>query len=313
MRETIRLKPLVLLALSATMIMTSGCQSSSPLATPSDSNVKDTPLKEDIVATVGDVSISRQQLLDRLISSYGSQTLRSMMLFAAVNEEAKSLAISVADEELEQELQLMKQGYEDEAQFYAAMKEQLGMSREEVREDAHYRLLLEKLSIRNITVLDSEIDQYLVDHREEYEPRKKYDIAQIIVQKKEQANELLSQLAAGAGFEALARQYSIDEFTANEGGKVGWVEEHDPFEAPEVLQAIASMQVGEVNGPIQTDQGYFIVKLNARSEAQLKSQEVIRLEVRKQLALGKAISLKDMEEALLIKFQANVKEPALRP
>jgi foldase protein PrsA len=312
MRETIRLKPVVLLALLATLVMTSGCKSD-PMPAPSENIPMETIAKDEIVATIGDVSIYRQQLLDRLISSYGSQTLRGMILSEAVNAETKSLQISVTDDELEQELRQMSQGYEDEDQFYKSMEEQLGMNREEVREDARYRLLLEKLAIDNVVVSETEIDRYLQEHREEFRPLQKYQIAQIVVEKREQAQALLSQLVKGEDFGVLARMYSIDEFSADEGGDLGWVEDNDPFEAEGVLQEAAGMKVGEVKGPIQTEQGYVLVKLNGRSVEKTRSDAAIRMEARRQIALGKAVSMKNLEQALLEKYHATVTKPSLQP
>ncbi|WP_167747161.1 peptidylprolyl isomerase [Cohnella luojiensis] len=309
MRETIRRKPLVLLALLATLFMTSGCQSteSSPVPAPS------TVAEDQTIATVGGTAISRGQLLERLLSSHGTETLRSMMLAEAVKEEAKSLQVEVSSDELEQELRLMKQGYEDEDEFYKAMEEQLGMSREEVLEDARYRLLLEKLSIQGVTVTETEIDEYLREHSEEFQPRTQYQLAQIVVQTEKLAEGLLTRLTEGAEFGDLAREYSIDEFTADEGGELGWIEDQDPFESQAVFQAASEMQVGEVSGPIETDHGYVILRLDGRSEVQTRSEEDNRAEARRLLALGKAVSTKELEHSLLNKYHAEVKEPSLRP
>jgi foldase protein PrsA len=284
-----------------------------PSPVPTVSIPTETNTKDEIIAKIGNVAISRQQLLDRLLSAYGTQTLRGLMLSEAVKEEAMSSGIIVTDDEVEQELHLMSQGYEDEQQFYKAMEQQLNMSREEVLEDARYRLLLEKLSIRDVYVTQSEIDLYLAQHRKEFEPHKQYRIAHIVVGKKEEANDILSQLAGGTDFGELARSHSMDEFTAEGAGDLGWVEDQDPFEAPEVLQAAASMQVGKVAGPIQTKQGYEIVQLNGRKEMGSKSTEAIRMEVWRQLALGKAVSTKDLEQTLLDKYNAKVMEPSLQP
>lgn len=316
MRETIRLKPLVLLALLATLMITSACKSNSvPVPSQISISPTETITKDETVATIGNLTISRQQLVDRLLTGFGSQALRTMMLSEAVNEEANSLGIRVTDDELEQELRLMRQGYDDEEQFYIAMEQQLGMNREEVREDASYRLLLEKLSIRNVEVTSSEIDLYLEEHREEFEPRRQYQIAQIVAESMEAAQGLLNQWVDGMDFSTLAKRYSLDEFSADAGGNLGWVEEQDPFVDPHILQAVSSMKVGEVTGPIQSEQGFVLVQLNGRSEEEpnVKTAEEIRMEVRQQIALGKAISMKDLEQMLLDKYNAKVLDPSLHP
>lgn len=312
MRETIRRKPLVLLALLATLAMTSGCKSDAePVPGASGTTPKASKADEELVATVGKVTITRGQLLEQLLATYGAQTLRSMMLQEAVNEEANTLHIEVTDDELEDELRLMRQGYEDEEDFYRAMNEQLGMNREEVRSDARYRLLLEKIALGDITVTRSEIDQYLEEHPDQFLPKQQYQWAQIVVLTEERARQLLTLLEEGEDFAELARSNSLDEFTADEGGSVGWIEAEDPFEAPALLETVAMMQVGEMTGPVQLDKGYAIVRLDGRREIQTKSPDEIASEVRKQLALGKALSIQDLEQNLLEKYGAEVKDATL--
>lgn len=235
------------------------------------------------------------------------------MLLDAVREEAKSTGVEVTDEELEQELRQMQQGYESVDEFYREMEEQLGMNREEVSEDARYRLMLEKLSIRDVKVTSAEIDQYLQEHEDEFAPRRQYRLSQIIVKTKERADDLMARLAKDADFAELARTYSLDEFTADEGGDAGWIEDNDPFTAQGILQAAAHLQVGGVTGPIAVDQGYAIVKLDGRSELRRQSESDIRSEAERQIALGKAVPTKDLEQALLAKYHADVKDMALRP
>jgi foldase protein PrsA len=293
----------------------SGCTSDPAVesASPFGSAPEDPHKNSDVIASIGGISITREQLTDRVLAEYGQQALRSMMLAEAVDQEAGALRLQVTDDELEQELRSMRQGYEDEKQFYAAMKEQLGMSAQQVRQDAEYRLLLEKVAIHNVNVTDEEIDRYLHEHQDEYKPRKQYRLAQILVTEEQEAESVLSQLDGGADFGALARRYSADEFTADNGGDLGWVEDPDPFEDPQVLQTASSMKVGQVTGPIKTGEGYVILQLNGKTEVTAKSPEAIRAEARRQLALERAGSLRELEQSLLTKYEAKIVEPSLRP
>ncbi|MFC5468548.1 peptidyl-prolyl cis-trans isomerase [Cohnella suwonensis] len=323
MRETIRREPFVLLALlaMATLAMLSGCKSqeASPAETSPVSSASATSSQggagqsgSDVVATVGDVVITRQQLMDRLLSAYGSQALRAMMLQEAVKEESASSRIEVSDEELDAELRQMKQGYESEEAFYRQMEEQLGMNPQEVLEDARYRLLLEKLIIQGVTVSEEEIEGYLDEHRQELMPKKQYHLMLIVVDSKKQANDVIARLANGADFGEIARTRSLDEFTADAGGDLGWVEEDDPFVSEKVLRAAKELSSGDIGGPIALDEGYAVVKVDGRGLSQTKSDEQIREDVRRQIALGKAPSTKDFEQSLLAKYGAEIKDRALR-
>ncbi len=77
---------------------------------------------------------------------------------------------------------------------------------------------------------------------------------------KKKAEEILAQIKAGGNFEALAKQYSKDPGSAAKGGDLGWAKRGDyvkPFE-----DALFDMHPGEVRGPIKSDFGYHIIRLD---------------------------------------------------
>ena len=319
MRETIRLWPLVLLALFTWVV--AGCDSTSPAATasptPSPGSATPTPVSSgaaqgDIVARVGGTTITRAQLADRLLTEYGKQTLRELMLAAAVDQEAAALRLEVSPDELARQLTEMRQGYESEEQFYEAMRDQLGMSGEDVRNEARYRVLTEKLTLLGIDVSKAEIDRYIAEHPELTAAKRYYELAQIVVADEKTANQLLAQLEGGAAFGALAERYSADEFTAGSGGDLGWIEDQDPFMDPDVLRTASELEVGQVTGPIETGNGYVIVALNGRRQEDAPSPEAIRAEARRQAALGKAVPVRELERKLLDKYGAEVLDDKLR-
>ncbi|MBE1237893.1 peptidylprolyl isomerase [Phaeovibrio sulfidiphilus] len=78
------------------------------------------------------------------------------------------------------------------------------------------------------------------------------------------ADRLLEQLRKGASFGALARQFSRSA-SAERSGDMGWVAPGD-FD-PEVLEALSTMQAGNVSRPIRTYGGYEIVLLRSKRTA----------------------------------------------
>ena len=78
---------------------------------------------------------------------------------------------------------------------------------------------------------------------------------------KAKAEDILKQLKAGADFAKLAEKYSDDPGSAKNGGDLGWVERGTmvkPFE--DALFNIS--KVGDMAGPIRSQYGYHIIKLN---------------------------------------------------
>ncbi|MBB6669594.1 peptidylprolyl isomerase [Cohnella nanjingensis] len=320
MRRTKRLlKPIVLLALTWTLFVESGCTANHsntpapPNADPSAIEPSGAPgTTEEAVAVVDGEPITRRQLVDQLLDSYGEQTLHVLMLRMAVEREAAAEGVVVSDEDVAQELRKMSDGYDSEEQFYAARREQLGMSPEEVRKDAKYRLQLERLAIRTVKVPESEIDRYVREHQEEFNGRVRLNFAHLVVDKRSDAEALLRQLEQGADFSALAARYSKDEETAENGGGLGWVEENDPFVDPDLLSAAAKLDVGETTGPVRTEAGYELVQLIGRDETRALDPEAARAEAREQLALDQAPPLPELEASLLAKYGAEILDRSLR-
>jgi len=74
------------------------------------------------------------------------------------------------------------------------------------------------------------------------------------------ASELLARAEAGESFEGLAREYSADGGTAAQGGDLGVLTRS---QLPGELGAsIFSMDEGTIEGPVKTDFGYHIIRLD---------------------------------------------------
>lgn len=300
-----------------TQDVSSASPSSMTSRTPSDSpsrepNVPESPgaaaksAGDEAVAMIGGKPITLSELMRRLISGYGAEVLREMMLREAVKLESARVGITVADGELDQELRRMSEGYESEQAFYAQMLQQLGMDRSAVREDASYRLLLEKLATRDIRIPEADIRHYYDEHQQDFGPRMQFKLAWILTGDKEESNAMLGKLAEGEDFATLAEQFSIDSMTAEQGGDLGWVDDLDPFQDVKLLETVRQMKVGEAEGPIRTEQGYAIVELRGEKRIEGKPFASVREEIRRMLALEQVPSLHDLEEALLARYDARV-------
>ncbi|CUX83705.1 MAG: peptidyl-prolyl cis-trans isomerase C [Roseibaca calidilacus] len=91
------------------------------------------------------------------------------------------------------------------------------------------------------------------------EPTPEFNASHIIVETEEEAQALRTQLDEGADFAELARENSTDGAATN-GGSLGWF--GLGAMVPEFEEAVTTMEVGEVKGPLQTQFGWHLVVLN---------------------------------------------------
>ncbi len=101
-----------------------------------------------------------------------------------------------------------------------------------------------------------------------------------------QAQQVLAQLKAGKDFGALAQQYSQDPGSAHNGGDLGWAE-RSSFVKP-FADALFGMSAGEIKGPVKTQFGYHIIRLDEIQPAKGKSFEEARPELEAQVRRDRA-------------------------
>jgi parvulin-like peptidyl-prolyl isomerase len=92
----------------------------------------------------------------------------------------------------------------------------------------------------------------------------------IVVSTREQAQEMLDQLQAGADFADLAATYSLDLSTRLAGGDLSWFPRGYLTMLP-VEDAAFNLQPGEISGIVESDLGFHIVQTLERGEHPLTS------------------------------------------
>jgi len=88
---------------------------------------------------------------------------------------------------------------------------------------------------------------------------------------KAKAEEILKRAQAGEDFSKLAKEFSQDPGSAQQGGDLGWSERK--AWVPPFADAAFSMKVDEIRGPVKTQFGYHILKLAGIQPTAVKTFE----------------------------------------
>jgi peptidyl-prolyl cis-trans isomerase C len=110
---------------------------------------------------------------------------------------------------------------------------------------------------------------------------KEYSAQHILVDSEEKAKELKGQIDGGADFAELAKSNSTDTGSAVNGGDLGWFGVGmmvKPFE-----DAVIAAAPGTVVGPVQTDFGWHLIKLNEVRDATKPTIDEVREELAAEL------------------------------
>lgn len=114
----------------------------------------------------------------------------------------------------------------------------------------------------------------------QFQPQPEYDASHILVASEEDANKLLEDIKGGADFAEVAKANSSDG-SAQQGGELGWFGKGQMV--PEFETAVVDLGKGEVAGPIKTQFGYHLIKLNDTRETSAPSLEEVRPQLEQQL------------------------------
>lgn len=234
----------------------------------------------DVVATVNGQELTRSDLADLLIGTYGREGLELLVKRTLVRQEAKKQKISLTNEDIEKRMELMiegemkrqmkKGGLKDEDELEREL-EKNGSTLEEfkksiiaafklARGQIESELLAEKIIKKNVKVSNDEL-------HEAYEQQfgEKILARQIVKRSKRDAEKILNRIKAGADFGALAKKESIDRNSAARGGKMRPFGPHGT-----IGKAVANLKKGDVSEIIKTDRNYHILKIDNRVPRSMK-------------------------------------------
>jgi peptidyl-prolyl cis-trans isomerase D len=173
---------------------------------------------------------------------------------------------------------------------------------------AYAELRLDQLASQ-VQVSDEEVKEYYDKNKDKYVDPEKRSSHHILIETgsddaaaKKKAEDILAQVNAGKNFEELAKKYSQDAGSAPQGGKLDFAARN--YFDPAFADALFSMKPGEVRGPVKSQYGYHIIRLDEIQPAKGQTFDEARPEIEAQLKKDKAAqSFGDIQEQIQQKLE----------
>jgi foldase protein PrsA len=220
--------------------------------------------KEEVVAKVGSKSISKEDLYTTLVDQYGEAALDTLIAEKIVELEGDKKEITIKENEIDEELQTIKDSYGGEEAFIEALTSS-GTSLESVTENIKTYLLTEKLLQDRISISDDQIKEYFEANKDSFAQEEQVEASHILVEDEETAQEVKGKLDDGGDFAELAKEYSTDTSNAESGGELGFFAKGEMV--AEFEEKAFAMKAGEISEPVKTEFGYHIIKVTDKKEA----------------------------------------------
>ena len=269
---------------------------------------------EKIVALVGDDIILQSEVEDRAapllaevagISNPSEREARAGGIRREVLErlvqdqlllqQATELKLTVSGDEIDRAIEQIRRDYGlSDAQLKDELRKQgqtmASYRLNTKREILKYRVLNIAVGSK-INVGDSEVQSYYDRHMKSanLQVRASHIFIAIpenadnatVIEREKLARSLLTRAQAGEDFAKLAREYSEDGGTRNEGGDLGFIG-RDILPKP-LEELVFAMKIGEIRGPVRADRGFHVIQLVDRRTKEAKPFADVQDEIRTRL------------------------------
>lgn len=270
-------KSILTISLAASVLALTACSDSG-----SDSKVL-------VSSDVGD--ITKNDLYEEMKTSIGDQAVQILMIEKVLSEEYE-----VTDEEIQAEIEDSKEQLGENYEQFLAQNNQTEESYEKV---VRLNLLQEKALTDGVEVSEEEI-------KEQYERQgTELNARHILVADAETAATVKEELDNGADFAELAEEYSTDPGSAANGGDLGWFGTGQMV--PEFEDAAYSLEIDEINEPVQSQHGFHIIQVLEKREVEDRpSYEDQKESIRSELAMAQADQSALLPKVAELMEEANV-------
>ncbi|WP_413302245.1 peptidylprolyl isomerase [Bacillus sp. 1P10SD] len=218
-------------------------------------------------------NVTQEELYNSMKEKYGEQALQQL-----VYEKVLSKKYKVTDKELNEKIDQLKADLG--ANFETTLAQYGYKSEADLKKTMKLGMMQEKAAMKDVKVTDKELKDYYDSYQPEIKAR------HILVADEKTANEVKKKLDGGAKFEDVAKEYSTDTASAQNGGDLGWFGTGKMD--PDFEKAAYALKVNEISAPVKTQFGYHIIQLTDKKEK--KSYEDMKKEIEYQVKSSKLTS-----------------------
>lgn len=249
-----------------------------------------------------------QETIKNLKADFLNNIVSEMLLLQKAEELKVVPDSATLESEINKSIEEDKKGKTEE-QFQKELSE-FKITFEDYKENIRKSIILDKLYAlitKDVTVADTEIFNYYNMNLYDFtEKPNTMNVSRILLDNEEEALKVLDEYKAGAKFEDLAKKYSKETETKDKGGSLGEVAYNDANQDKTFLAAAITIKPGKISPPVQTNLGYYIIKVNSKKEYPVKPVEKVKEDIRLQL-LAEAKDKKFRETAETWMQKAKVK------
>lgn len=172
----------------------------------------------------------------------------------------------------------------------------------DIKEQLLIESLLKKKIAADSQLTENDMKKYYDTNKEKFKKEKEINTRHILLKTEEEAKQVMERLQKGEDFIELSKKYSIDPNAKASGGEIGFHPKGTLLPEYEAA-AFKLTKVGQVTGPVKSQFGYHIIRLEGAKPPAFVSFDEVKDFIRQQLT-------QDKQKELLEKYIEDLKKAA---
>lgn len=236
----------------------------------------------------GQPKTTDEQLKEQCQQEYDQlrdQVLQLLTSFEWIEGEAEEMGIKVSDAEVKKSFdQQKKQSFPKDEDYQKFLKD-YGQTEQDVMQRVKLDLLSNKIRDKVIEgkdkVTDAQIEDFYNKNKERFAQPERRDLRIVLTKGEAKAEQAKAALDSGDSWKSVAKEYSIDEASKAQGGKL-------PAQAEGTLEkaldeAVFAAKRGQIDGPVKTQFGYYVFEVEKVQKASQQTLEQAKETIRQTL------------------------------
>jgi peptidyl-prolyl cis-trans isomerase C len=257
------------------------------------------------------------------------QIMPTLVDFEIAKAYAEEQGITVSESDVNQEIETIKDQIAEQAQAqgmnvgreeaFTQALQQAGLTEEELRVQLRDQLPVQKVQERvagDAEASQEEVARFYEENKELQFTTPEQRCARHILFNKDQraqAEEVKGRLQNGADFAELAREFSQDPGSAENGGDLGCLGQGETV--PNFEEALFNAEEGEIVGPVETEFGYHVVEVTDIRQQSTQPLSEVESQIREQLSADIQAQefsswIQEQREQRNVKYLPGYKPPA---
>jgi foldase protein PrsA len=224
-----------------------------------------------------------QQQYDQFKTEVLGFLIRSTWL----DQEATKMNVKVTTAEVQKQIDAIKKQQFTQKGSYEKFLQTAGLTNEDVLFQQRVRQLQDKIT-QKITkgkdkVTDAQIAAYYNAHKSQFATQERRNVRIVLTKDKPTAQKAKSALESGQSWKSVAKKYSIDQASKNQGGELqGGVAKGQQEKALDT--ALFAADKGKITGPIKTQFGWYVFQVEKITPGKQQTLDESKTNIKNQLA-----------------------------